>query len=70
MVVGGKNIDDECALCENFLKCNLMRQGHGVSQKRNNVSKMVVCQLRHREKREGKNGVGRANIENGLFRRV
>lgn len=55
MRIAGKEINDECSKCGNILECELFRQGHGIKQERENVAKMIECQMKHREKRE-KNG--------------
>lgn len=52
MEVCGKEIKDECSHCGNILECELFRQGHGMKQERENVAKMIECQMKHREKRE------------------
>lgn len=44
-------VRDECSKCENLLQCELCRQGHGIGQERNNISKMLKCQWEHEEKR-------------------
>lgn len=49
-----RNIKDECSRCENFLECELCRQGHGVKQERTNIANMVKCQTRHRQRLERK----------------
>jgi hypothetical protein len=50
--VGGKEIKDECSHCGNILECELFRQGHGIKQERENIAKMIACQMKHREERE------------------
>ena len=55
MQIAGKEIKDECSRCGNILECELFRQGHGIKQERENIAKMIECQMRHREERE-KNG--------------
>ena len=50
--VEGKEINDECSKCGNILECELFRQGHGIKQERENVAKMIECQMKHREDRE------------------
>ena len=50
MKVFGKEIDDECSKCGNILECELFRQGHGIKQERENVAKMIECQMKHRRK--------------------
>ena len=55
MKIMGKEINDECSKCGNILECELFRQGHGLRQERDNVAKMIECQMKHREERE-KNG--------------
>lgn len=55
MKIMGKEINDECSKCGNILECELFRQGHGIKQERENVAKMIECQMKHREERE-KNG--------------
>ena len=52
MEVCGKKINDECSKCGNILECELFRQGHGIKQERENVAKMIECQMKHRERRE------------------
>ena len=52
MKVFGKEIKDECSKCGNILECELFRQGHGIKQERENIAKMIECQMKHREKRE------------------
>jgi hypothetical protein len=52
MEVCGKEIKDECSKCGNILECELFRQGHGIKQERENIAKMIACQMKHREKRE------------------
>ena len=49
MKVFGKEINDECSKCGNILECELFRQGHGIKQERENVAKMIECQMKHRE---------------------
>lgn len=48
-----ENINDECSTCGNRLECKLFVEGHGINQERTNVTKMIVCQMNHRRKREG-----------------
>lgn len=52
MKIMGKEINDECSKCGNILECELFRQGHGIKQERENVAKMIKCQMKHREERE------------------
>ena len=52
MQIVGKEIKDECSRCGNILECELFRQGHGIKQERENIAKMIECQMRHREERE------------------
>lgn len=52
MKIRGKEIKDECSRCGNILECELFRQGHGIKQERENVAKMIECQIKHREERE------------------
>lgn len=52
MKIMGKEINDECSKCGNILECELFRQGHGIKQERENVARMIECQMKHREKRE------------------
>lgn len=52
MEICGKEIKDECSHCGNILECELFRQGHGIKQERENIAKMIACQMKHREKRE------------------
>ena len=54
MEVCGKIINDECSKCGNILECELFRQGHGIKQERENIAKMIACQMKHRQKREEK----------------
>ena len=51
MRLAGKEIKDECEKCGEILECDLTRQGHGIGQVRNNMTKMVACQMWHKEKR-------------------
>ena len=51
MIIAGKGIKDECEKCGEILVCELTRQGHGIGQARNNMTKMVACQMWHKEKR-------------------
>lgn len=51
MLIAGKEIKDECQHCGEILLCELFRQGHGIKCNRENVTKMVRCQLEHREKK-------------------
>lgn len=51
MQIMGKEINDECSKCGNILECELFRQGHGLRQERENVAKMIECQMKHREER-------------------
>ena len=51
MRLSGKEIKDECEKCGEVLVCELTRQGHGIGQSRTNMTKMVACQMRHKEKR-------------------
>ena len=52
MQIAGKEIKDECSRCGNILECKLFRQGHGIKQERENIAKMIECQMKHREERE------------------
>lgn len=54
MLIGGKEIKDECSRCGNILQCELCRQGHGIRQDRKNIAKMINCQLDHHDQREKK----------------
>lgn len=54
MLIGGKEIKDECSRCGNILQCELCRQGHGNRQDRKNIAKMINCQLDHHDQREKK----------------
>lgn len=47
-----KDVKDECSHCGEIFQCELCKQGHGIRCERENVSKMVLCQTEHREKRE------------------
>ena len=51
MRIAGKEINDECTKCGKFLTCELFRQGHGIRQERQNIAKMLSCQMKHEEKR-------------------
>ena len=51
MRLAGKEIKDECEKCGEILECELTRQWHGIGQVRNNMTKMVACQVWHKEKR-------------------
>lgn len=51
MQVANKEINDECQYCGEILRCELFRQGHGIKCKRENVTKMIKCQMEHLEKR-------------------
>lgn len=51
MKVAGKEIKDECQYCGEILQCELFRQGHGIKQERYNITEMLKCQFRHKEKR-------------------
>ena len=51
MRLSGKEIKDECEKCGEVLVCELTRQGHGIGQSRINMTKMVACQMQHKEKR-------------------
>ena len=48
-----RKVKDECKNCGNIFECELFKQGHGINQDRTNVTKMIVCQMNHRRKREG-----------------
>lgn len=52
MEICGKEIKDECSKCGQILECELFRQGHGIKQERENIAKMIACQMKHREERE------------------
>lgn len=52
MRIVGKEINDECSRCGNILECELFRQGHGIKQERENIAKMIECQIKHREGKE------------------
>ena len=54
MLIGGKEIKDECSRCGNILQSELCRQGHGIRQDRKNIAKMINCQLDHHDQREKK----------------
>ena len=56
MRIAGKEINDECSRCGNILECELFRQGHGIKQERENIAKMIECQIKHREGSIGRNG--------------
>ena len=49
MRIMGKEINDECSRCGNILEFELFRQGHGIKQERENIAKMIECQMKHRE---------------------
>lgn len=51
MKVFGKEIKDECSQCGNILECELFRQGHGIKCERENVAKMIECQINHKRGR-------------------
>ncbi len=51
MRIAGKEIHDECIECGEMLQCELFRKGHGIKGKREDVSEMVKCQMKHQEKR-------------------
>lgn len=51
MKIFSKEIADECQHCGNVLECELFRQGHGIKQERQNIAKMIACQIEHEEKR-------------------
>ena len=51
MRLAGKEIKDECEKCGEILECELTRQGHGIGKVRTNMTKMVECQMQHKEKR-------------------
>ena len=46
--VCGKEIKDECSHCGNILECELFRQGHGIKQERENIAKMIACQMKRK----------------------
>ena len=52
MKIMGKEINDEWSKCGKILECELFRQGHGIKQERENIAKMIKCQMKHREERE------------------
>ena len=52
MRIACKEINDECSRCGNILECELFRQGHGIKQERENIAKMIECQIKHREGKE------------------
>lgn len=52
MRIAGKEIHDECQYCGKVLECELLRQGHGIRRKRENVAAMIRCQIEHQEERE------------------
>ena len=54
MKIGGKDITDECQYCGEVLECELFKQGHGIGQERNNITKMIACQMNHSSKRISK----------------
>ena len=41
------DIKDICKQCGNIFTCELTKQGHGIGQERNNVAKMIECQMEH-----------------------
>jgi len=53
MRIGRKEIHDECAYCPEVLTCILCRQGHGADGKRENITEMFKCQLRHIDNKKG-----------------
>lgn len=50
MRLGNKDINDECALCDEILTCKLCWQGHGIRQQRENVTELLKCQFEHARK--------------------
>lgn len=54
MRILGKEIRDECQYCGEIFVCELFKKGHGIRCDRENVSELVACQMKHREKREKK----------------
>lgn len=54
MKLSGVEIKDECERCGDVLFCKLTRQGHAIGQIRSNMTEMVKCQLRHKDKLDGK----------------
>lgn len=52
MMIAGKNINDECIYCGDMLQCKLFKQGHGIRCKRENITEMVRCQMRHERERK------------------
>lgn len=51
MRIAGKEINDECQYCGEVLQCELLRQGHGIKCKRENISAMIKCQMEHEKDR-------------------
>lgn len=52
MQIFGKEIKDECSVCGSVLECELFKQGHGIKQKRCNITELFACQMEHQKKRE------------------
>lgn len=50
MLIGGKEVTDECSKCGQVLDCELFKQGHGIHQERSHIAQMIACQMKHREK--------------------
>lgn len=65
MRIFGKDIADECQYCGDILQCELFRQGHGIRQERNNITRMFACQMEHNRKREKLNEPETAEKESG-----
>ena len=65
MRIFGKDIADECQYCGDILQCELFRQGHGIRQERNNITRMFACQMEHNRKREKLNESKTAEKESG-----
>lgn len=51
MLLGGKEVKDECSVCGNVLSCDLCKDGHGIRRERTNIAQMVKCQLEHQQRR-------------------
>ena len=51
MRLAGNERKDQCEKCGEMLLCELTIQGHGIGKVRTNMTKMVECQMRHKEKR-------------------
>lgn len=54
MRIAGKEINDSCLECGEMLQCDLFKQGHGIRCERENVTKMLRCQIKREEERRKK----------------